>query len=342
MSYRFQDTGRYLSNEENNTITSILDDEEMQLDAEQNLSILSELDERCRAIWPNWQPSSPPQIRKSPPKRINIEKEPIIPEPRNISPPRPSFNQDPVRQAPPPKPKRFEDPMPQATPISYPKHEVQISKQELDRLDVDELKSDLDALYSKIRGSAVAPSPHHNLFTATPKDFDLPEHPAPEIRSPQRDPVPRVPAFDEFNDSCQTYVSPVRYQYEQRQSPSEIRIEDQFSDLEPQHAAFRSAIDDNSFNISPNRTIGRNQEKSRHVEFVDLTQSPKQSYASMDDEDTREVDKAELESLRRENIRLKAELLKVEKRLELEAEERNKLMRSLEMRKRRQRDESRL
>lgn len=313
----------------------------MQLDAEQNLSILSELDERCRAIWPNWQPSSPPQIRKSPPKRINIEKEPVIREPRNISPPRPSFNQDPGMQAP-PKPKQFENPMPQTAPISYPKHEVHISKQELDRLDVDELKSDLDALYSKIRGSAVAPSPNTNLFTAPPKDFDLPEHPASEIRSPQRDPLPRVPAFDEFNDSSQTYVSPVRYQYEQRQSPSEIRIEDQFSDLEPPRAAFGSAIDDSSFSVSPDLAIGRNQEKSRHVEFVDLTQSPKQSYESMDDEDTREVDKAELESLRRENIRLKAELLKVEKRLELEAEERNKLMRSLEMRKRRQRDESRL
>ena len=398
MNYGFREPGRYLSSEENNTIASILDDEEMQLDAEQNFSSLSELDERCRSIWPNWQPASPPQpMRRSPPKQMVIDQGPVPRSVRASPPKQPLYEPEPVIR-PPPRPMRFDD-EPIAPPVkrAYPRDDIYISKQDLEGLDVNELKSDVDALYSKIRGSTNFASPPRDEFdrsfklaSQTPTaglefaDYGL-QGSSPKATSPDAFTNP-MSAFDgDIRGS--KYVSPPRAQFETsplgqraqfetsprddrgqfetsplgqraqfetsprdergqfqtsplgQRSQFETSPRDQrpsFRDLESPQMAFPTGLDEASFHPDEPELRGTaSPEKSRHVEFVDLSQLSRGSYIPYE-EDTREVDKSELESLRRENIRLKAELLKVEKRLELETEERNKLMASLEMRKRRQ------
>lgn len=199
--------GRCLSSQEADAIISILDEEEMKLSMNGSSVDMDSLDERCRSVWPNWESRRISPVRASPPKQSSPR------ESEHIS------------------------------LGSYRAAGGIPSRSE--RLDADGLKTDVDTLYSRIRGAA---------------KYNIPVHLSdPEIQI-ERD---RVSAW------------PPRFE-------------------------------------------------TGSVWWRQPTYVPTR-------EEVREFDRAELDSLRKENLWLKSELLRIEKRLELETEEQGKLRESLEL-----------
>ena len=133
-----------LNPEESNTITSILDEEELQLDRSTNIA---ELDEKCRAIWPEWQPSSPS------PSKV---RSPITNRMAAVEDMRSPVGQYELKLSPGPE---------------------EIESIPLDQLDVDSLKADVDALFLKITaltGGTHTSPPRARQGSADPQFDDFP------------------------------------------------------------------------------------------------------------------------------------------------------------------------
>jgi hypothetical protein len=178
--------GRSLTRDESTAINSILDDEESRFSGGLQLRPrLSELDEQCRQIWPNWEPTMTMQPSARPSR-------PETPEMR------------PARRLP------RADPPPTLTPLLSDRRPTE-RPPDRSANDIDSVKSEVNALMARIRGHTSPPVAHRSspaerlsppVFPSIPerprKLFDPPEvAPLFDTREPRAFESPRFRQFEQ-------------------------------------------------------------------------------------------------------------------------------------------------
>lgn len=186
-----------LTRDESAAINSILDDEESRFSGGSQLRPrLSELDEQCRQIWPNWEPMM--STRSSRPE---------TPEMR------------PARRA----PVADATPKPLATPLSSDRRTPQIRPtpragpspaRAAD--EIDSVKSEVNLLMARIRAHGSPPVGQGSSPPALPEEIDIPSIPdhARKIFSQPEPPPPRQGRWFEAGEP-RTFEAPRLRQFEQ-------------------------------------------------------------------------------------------------------------------------------
>ena len=165
-----------LNQQESETINTILDQEERNIDQYSSVnSTLSNLDDQCRQIWPNWDTFSPPRGQKS------SMQQPSFSESQNVSKPKNEnyYQQTTIFSANAPTSPKPLSPTSKTTE-KIPSYKVpnQLNSQTQEKsyskgIDLQNIKSDIDSLYTRI----------HTMSTGSRPQVPQQEPESPTLRS---------------------------------------------------------------------------------------------------------------------------------------------------------------
>lgn len=336
--------GKQLTSAESDAINSILDEEEKRFGMKSNFGPrLSNLDDQCRSIWPDWQPASKPapssrptqSYRYSPRNDISDDIEPSYQSPQTNY------------ESPPTRPTSYRPPENKAAPVNSPKslYQPRSAQEDIAQNDVDTLKNDCDMLMSKIRNvtrTSASSSPTQAAQTPkySPKYGNRPDYEYSEAR----DPITPTKAYEPKYATSSPYQpksSPPSYR-----SPAQVERPDIRRPYEPDGFDFEASPKYSSriTRTSPDPMLYNNPipQRQEHQYQPKQTTQPvfdHSEYKSdvhydrvspkINNESPRQLFPETLR-LQQENSSLKAELLKTKKSLEVQKEENQKLLLSLE------------